>query len=544
MSALDHDWQSVFANPKPVVGERAKTRLLILLCALWVCFGLIGHAPWKTEEMQVVSIVKHMLHSGDWFFPVMAGELWLKNPPLYYLSAAFSAKLFSFILPLHDAARLVNILWVSLTLLFVGMSGRELWGMGSGRQACLLFIGSIGLVFSAHTLNPDVAGLTAYAMAFYALALAPRRAARAGLLLGCGIGAGFMAKGPLVAEVIVVVALLLPLLFEHWRRLSYIQTLILAFIVAFAWMAPWLMAFHQQYPQLLENWLAQSNAISRSFFYLTKTMLWYCWPALPLAVWTLMRNKPSHPSVQLSLFFLLIVFTMLGFGAANRDISLLPLLIPLALLATPAIDTLKRGAAAVFGWFGVMLFGALAVFIWLGWVAMMTGFPAKLAERSQKLSVSYAPEFLWWLFLPALLLTVIWALVVFKSKRTNRAAVTDWAMGMTLCWGLLMTLWLPWLDAAKSYESTLVAMKKSLPAEFACISGKGVGDFQRAAVDYYLDIQIYRFETAQRVECDLYLIEDARGQDKIYPGPEWKLIWQGKRPSDRRESFRLYQLAR
>lgn len=543
MSALDHDWQSVFANPKPIVGERAKTRLLILLCALWVCFGLIGHAPWKTEEMQTMSIVKHMLLVGDWFFPVMAGELWLKNPPLYYLSAAFSAKLFSFMLPLHDAARLVNALWVSLTLLFVGMSGRELWGVGSGRQACLLFIGSIGLVFSAHALSPDVAGLTGYAMAFYALALAPRRPARAGLLLGCGIGIGFMSKGPLVAEVIVVATLLLPLLFEHWRRLSYIQTLLVAFIVAFAWIAPWIMAFHQQHPQILQTWLAQSNAISRSFFYLGKTTLWYCWPALPLAVWTLMRNKPSHPSVQLALFFFLILFAMLGFSAANRDVSLLPLLIPLALLATPAIDTLKRGAAAAFGWFGVMLFGALAAFIWLGWVAMMTGFPAKLAERSQKLSVSYVPEFLWWLFLPALVLTVVWVLVVFKSKRTNRAAVTDWAMGMTLCWGLLMTLWLPWLDAAKSYESAFTSMKKALPEEFACISGRGVGDFQRAAVDYYLDIRIYRFENAQRVECDLYLIEDARGQEKVMPGPEWKLIWKGKRPSDRRQSFRLYQLA-
>jgi 4-amino-4-deoxy-L-arabinose transferase-like glycosyltransferase len=268
MSALDHDWQSVFAKPKPQLGERAKTRLLILLCALWVCFGLTGHAPWKPEEMQAVSILRHMLQTGDWLFPVMAGELWLKNPPLYYLSAAFSATLFHPLLPLHDAARLINALWMSLTLLLVGMSGRELWGVGSGRQACLLFIGSIGLVFSAHTLSPEVAGLTGCALAFYALALAPRRPARAGLLLGCGIGIGFMAKGPLIAEVIIVTTLLLPLLFEHWRRLSYIQTLLLGFVVAFAWIAPWLLAFHQQHPQLLQTWLAQSNTVSRSFFYL------------------------------------------------------------------------------------------------------------------------------------------------------------------------------------------------------------------------------------------------------------------------------------
>jgi hypothetical protein len=45
----------------------------------------------------------------------------------------------------------------------------------------------------------------------------------------------------------------------------------------------------------------------------------------------------------------------------------------------------------------------------------------------------------------------------------------------------------------------------------------------------------------QNLSCDLYLIQDERGQEKIEPGPDWRLIWEGKRPSDRRESFRLFQ---
>jgi hypothetical protein len=43
------------------------------------------------------------------------------------------------------------------------------------------------------------------------------------------------------------------------------------------------------------------------------------------------------------------------------------------------------------------------------------------------------------------------------------------------------------------------------------------------------------------LSCDLYLIQDERGEAKIVPGENWTLIWSGKRAADRRESFRLYQ---
>jgi hypothetical protein len=55
------------------------------------------------------------------------------------------------------------------------------------------------------------------------------------------------------------------------------------------------------------------------------------------------------------------------------------------------------------------------------------------------------------------------------------------------------------------------------------------------------NLKTQSFETEQRLDCDLYLIQDTRGNEKIEPGPDWKLIWSGKRASERRESFRLFQ---
>jgi 4-amino-4-deoxy-L-arabinose transferase-like glycosyltransferase len=538
---LDHDWHAVFANPKPNVGERTKVRLMIILCALWVIFGLVGHSPWKPDELQSISIIKHLLESGDWLIPMMAGEPTLKNPPLYYLSAALFAKLFSPLLTLHDAARLVTGVWMALTLLFVGMTGRELWGAGSGRQAALIFISSIGMVFSAHMISPEVAGLTSYAMVFYSLALAPRRPLRAGLILGLGTGIGFLAKGLLNLEVMLITALLLPLLFDYWRRRSYLHTLGIMLLVAIPWIAPWLILLRQKSPDLFQTWLTDSRVITNHTYYVAKTLIWYSWPALPLAIWALWRIRPNHSSLQIALLFFLVQFTILGTGINNNDVYMLPFLLPLTLLATPAVDKLQRSVASALNWFGVMLFGTLAVLVWTGWVAMMTGVPTKLAGRAHILSSSYVPHFNFIATALAIALTLLWAAVVFKSHRSNRATVTDWAVGMTMAWGLVMTLWLPWLDAAKSYQPVFAAMQKTFPVNFACVTARDLGPSQRAALDYYLNLKVQRFELSQTVSCDLYLIEDERDRQKIEPGNNWKMIWEGKRPSDRHEKFRLFQ---
>ncbi|MCX7628412.1 MAG: glycosyltransferase family 39 protein [Methylophilaceae bacterium] len=540
---LEHDWQSVFATPRPRLGERAKVHLLLLLCGIWIIIGLVGHNPWKPDELQTISVIKHFHEGGDWLAPAMAGEPFSKKPPLYYLSAAAFASLFTPLLPFHDAARLATGLWMAITLVLVGLTGRELWGAGCGRQATLIFLGSIGLVFSAHTLNPDVAGLTGYALVFYGLALTPRKPLRAGLILGTGAGIGFLAKGPLPAEIAAITALLLPLLFCHWRRASYLGVLLIACVAALPWIAPWLAGLKQQAPEIFKAWLASQNTGELNFAYFAKTLSWYAWPALPLAAWALWRMRPDHPSIQLALLYFLVMFVALSIGADNRDIHALPLLLPLAMLATPAVDTLRRGAASALDWFGIMLFGTLGFLVWLGWFAMVSGVPTRLAMRMHKLSPTYVPHFDWLAFLLACAITAIWAAVVFKAnKRSNRAAVTDWAVGMTLAWGLLMTLWLPWLDAAKSYAGAFESLRKALPAHYACIIGRNIGETQRAALDYHANVRIQRFEITQSMMgCDLYLIQHERGMERIEPGPDWRLIWEGRRPTDRRESFRLYQ---
>lgn len=542
---VEHDWQASLATPRPRVGERAKTNLLLLLCVLWIGLGLVGHQPWKPDEAHSISAVKHILAGGSWVVPVVAGEPDLSSPPLYYLSAAGSAALFSPWLPMHDAARLASGLWLALTLLMVGMTGREMWGMGEGRQTVFLFLGSIGLIYSAHLLTPEVAGLAGYAMTFYGLALSRRRPWRAAPLIGSGLGIAFLGSGLLPVKILLLTALLL-LLFPNWRRKSYLVSLGTGLLFSLPWFAAWLVPLWQQAPELLRAWLhAGKHALDNdSLVYFAKTLTWFTWPALPLAAWSLWhfrRHLWQRPQFQLAVVLLLVMLLMLGLGAKSRDILALPLLLPLAVMGAAAVEELKRGAASALDWFGIMLFGTLAFLVWLGWFAMMTGFPAKLAERMRVLSEAYVPSFDWPMFLAALGLTLIWLFAVLKAKRSNRAAVTDWAVGITMVWGLLMTLWLPWLDAAKGYHLMFADMAKQLPTEYACLATRGVGGHQRALLHYYLDIRSRPYPAMQRLECDLYLLQDERKPKLDRPGTEWQLIWQGRRPSDRHERFYLYR---
>ena len=544
---IDHDWQGNLATPRARIGTAAKTRLLIVLCAIWILLGLMGHEPWKPNESSSISIIKTMLAGEHFFEPIVVGESAIKNPPLYYLSAAFFAKIFSPVLNMHDAARLVSGFWMALTLLITGMIGRELWGEGLGRQNTFILLSSIGLIATAHALTPEVSALTGSAMAFYALALAKRRPFRASALLGVGVGVSFLSTGLLTAAISIAAAMVLPLLFKAWRSQSYATVLGLATLIASPWLLLWPAAIWHLSPDLLSAWWhAQTQVKAINHLYLARTLAWFAWPALPIAAWGLWRFRSNllfKPKFQLIITYFAVAFLLIGVQAKNADVSALTLLIPLVALAGGSAETLRRGAAGALNWFGLILFGLMGILIWLGWIAMTTGYPVKLASRMHFLSGLDTLDTSVPALLIALIISMIWAITI-NAKRSNRAAVTDWAVGATMAWSLLMALWLPMIDSAKSYKSVMLNLQKSIPTKHACINSHGVGKPQEALLDYYTNLRLVHVKHFTEASCDLLLIQDDKYHQASEPPSEgWKLIWLGKRPADRHEQFRLYQKA-
>ena len=543
---LDHDWQGNMSTPSARVGERAKTHFLLILCALWLCLGLVGHSPWKPYESHAISTIKTIIDTGNILTPTAASNQLMLNPPLYYLSAAASAKLFSIgqLLPLHDAARIATGLWMTITLLMIGMTGRELWGKGFGRQTTLIFIGAIGLIVNAHTLTPAVSALTGLASAFYALSLTKRRPYRAGILLGLGLAVSFLSTGFLAFFIITATSFLLPVLFKAWRNKRFLSMLALAILIASPLIAGWILLCQHYHADIFNSWWNQSfNQFNHAhYLYFLETLLWYAWPALPLAVWGAWRFRSQllhKPRFQLIITFFMLTLVLVSSGADDREVFALPFLIPLTAMAGGSIESLKRGTAGALNWFGLLIFGLISSLIWLGWVAMLTGSPAKIKQRLTFLSGMQDINLNIFAVVIAATMSLIWLLSILRSQHSNRSGATNWAIGLTTVWTLLMTLWLPMIDSARSYQSVFTSIQTVLPTSYACVINNHLGDSQKDLLHYYANIKTQNSELGA-LNCDVYIAQDDNDREKVTPGADWKLIWSGQRIADRRESFRLF----
>jgi 4-amino-4-deoxy-L-arabinose transferase-like glycosyltransferase len=527
---------------------RTKALFLALLCAVWVLAGLAGHDPWKPEDAHSFGIVYHILHSGDWLVPALAGDPYLDKPPLFYLTAALFAKLFSPLLPLHDGARLASGFYTAFTLLFTGLAARELFGKGSGWAAAVILIGCLGMLVTAHQLVTDLALLTGCAIMQYGFSLSHRRPQRAGVLLGTGLGIGFMAKGFIAPMLFLLIGAAM-LIFRNWRVRPYYTSMGIAVLCALPWLLIWPTLLYLRSPQLFAEWAwtlnigrwfdyARSGDYKEALYYVN-ILPWFAWPALPLAAWAVWqsRRKVWHTiEFQLPVTGFIVMLVTLSLVPNIRDIFALPMLLPLALLATAALTSLRRGAANALDWFGIMTFGLIAILLWWGWAGLLLDNHAKITQLLKDYQPGFEPAFHATPFWIAATATVLWVVLVWRVGRSMRRAVTNWAAGVTLIWILAMTLWLPWLDNGKSYRGVFASLKHALPAQYRCIASTNVGPTQRAMLQYLGDITTQR-DAAHT--CDLLLTQGSG----MRPGSksEWHQIWEGGRPADKDERFRLYQ---
>ena len=527
----------------------AKAWLLALLCFTWVATGLIGHDPWKPDEAYSFGLVYHILQSGDWLVPTLAGEPFMENPPLFYITAAAFAKLFAPLLPLHDGARLASGFYITLTLLFTGLCGRELFGKDRGWAAAIILIGCLGMLLDAHLMSTDLGLLAGCAMMLHGYALSLRRPALAGLLLGTGIGIGFMCKGFIAPLLFVLISTSL-LTISAWRTRSYFTSLAIAFLSALPWLSIWPVLLYQNSPELfmewawhnnIGNWLdyaREANASSLVFYF--KILPWFAWPALPIAIWAVWDARKKilqQREGQLLLVSFLVIFVCLSLASYSEDVFALPLLLPIAQLATMTLPTLRRGAANALDRFGIITFGFIAILLWWGWEGLVMGNNTRISRWLRAYQSEFVPTFDLVSFLVALLVTVLWLLLVWRVGRSIRRSVINWAAGVTLLWVLLMTLWLPWLDFNKSYRTMVTSLAEALPEKHGCIASRYLGDGQKAMLHYFGNILT---RPGGELNCDLLLTQGNLSRSDQQQGG-WKTLWTGGRRGQTSDRYYLYQ---
>jgi hypothetical protein len=286
----------------------------------------------------------------------------------------------------------------------------------------------------------------------------------------------------------------------------------------------------------------------RSAGYYLRTLPWYAFPVWLLALWALWRtSRPAgwtEPRVVLPLLGFCVTLAVLCASADARDLYALPLLIPVALLAVPAPTTLRRGATNAWYWFSVMTWTFFAVVFWFYWSALELGFPERLHRHLHTIRPGYDFGFRWFPFVIGAFYTLGWCAVLARLKKSPERPVIAWAAGITVMWGLLAVLFVGWADNVKSYRSAFLELKRALPRHYTCISSRELGEPQRASLHYFAGIITYRDEVPERRrDCDLVLVQGKPLDENVMPR-QWKRIWEGQRPGDKDERYRLYQRQR
>ena len=520
---------------------------LAILLALYILPGLTGHDPWKVEDASAFGVAWDMLQRGSWLTPAIAGQP-ATDAPLYFWIAALCGKFFSWLLPVHDGIRLTSGLFSFIILGFTHLAARALHGREYAVAAPMILAGSIGFLVHSHQTQPMLLPLAAHFAAYWALAMLDRRPWQAGLILGAALGLGILGNGIAAMAILLPVAALAFTLSGNKKTTG--PALLLALIVGAALPLLWLLPLYLFAPQYLDSWwhneLMQFGRPAHPW----KTALeyvdmlpWYAWPALPLAGWTLWSHRRllHTPALALPLISLPLLLAGLSLTYEARSVSALLLLPPLVLLAVPGISSLRRGAANAFDWFGMMSFTIFAGLIWVGWCAMIFGWPERLAQQVVRLEPGFAGSFSATPFIIALLGTAAWGWVIVTSPRSPFRGMTHWAAGVTLFWLLAITLWIPWVDYGKTYRPLAASLARALPANHGCIAGASLADAQRASLDYFAGIITVPARSKAGQRCNWLLTQGTARGDENAPGSGWRKTWEGNRPGDRSEKIRLYR---
>jgi 4-amino-4-deoxy-L-arabinose transferase-like glycosyltransferase len=551
------------SGPNPALvtqrGVRQLPRLpLWLLCAAYVLPGLFNRDPWRNADVIAFGQMVAMADGRtSWWLPALGGvptgaallPNWLGASFIALLSpavdAAFAARVpFAMLLGLTLVAAWYTTFHLArtqaaqpLAFAFGGEADPIDYARAVADGALLALMATLGLLQLGHETTPEMLQLFSMALLLYGLAAAPHRqwkprvAVMLALPLLAASGAPSMGVLAGLGGFVVCLASRLP----EARRF-----------------APWVAVATASAAGLavgLHDWRIRAVGLSTDDLVpIARQWLWFMWPAWPLALWTLWRWRRQllHRHLSVPLVAVLVALgANLAMGGSDRALMLgLP---GLAVLAAFALPTLKRSATAAIDWFSMFFFTISAITIWVLYVAMQTGTPAKPAANIARLAPGFeAPFSIVALFL-ALAGSAAWvALVRWRSGRHRDALWKSLVLpagGVALSWLLLMTLWLPLADYARSPRPWVDRVASVIPAQ-ACIEAPGVSAVLVAALEYFGGWKVDARQSPDSCPWLLRMTRATAGAKASSPAPDarlWEQVAQERRPTDREELTLIYR---
>jgi 4-amino-4-deoxy-L-arabinose transferase-like glycosyltransferase len=554
-------------QPTPaIVTQGAVRRLprlaLLLLCAAYVVPGFVGREPWKNADIMALGYMVELAEGrADWLNPTLLGQPPEFDALLPYWLGAWAMQLAPAWVAPDFAARLPFVALLVLTLLatwyavfslarspraqplafaFGGEAQPRDYARAVADGGLLALIACLGLLQLSHETTPSLAQLGFTALTFYGLAALPYAVPLPALSLAVGLLGLGLSGAPAMAVLFALGGALVTVADREagdaaarQRAAVVIAVLALATAAIAAAFDTW-------------HWrLGPAPGPGRDWTSISRLLLWFTWPAWPLALWTLWqwRRQLASRHVALPAWFAAVALTT-ALLSSPSDRALLLALPALAALAAFALPTFRRSVSALIDWFTLLFFSGCAIIIWVIWISLQTGVPAKPAANVAKLAPGFVPEFGLLPFLVALAATLAWFWLVYW--RTSRSRQAIWkslvlpAGGAALGWLLVMTLWLPVLDYARSYVPVVNAIVRHIDRP-GCVETIGLTRAQLAALRVHgqLDVRAAGLPSAcgwlvaaPDMQLALPMVLDPR---------RWQLVTTARRPTDARDNLLLFR---
>jgi len=563
------------SQPSPAIvtqeGVRGLPRVaLFLFCLSYVLPGFLFRDAWKSVDLISLGFMMSLSQgASDWLHPTFMGQ----SPELaallpYWLGAGFIHILSPWIEPQY-AARVpfiastflsMGACWFAVFYLskstkaqpvafaFGGEANEEDYARTMADAALLALIASLGLALPSHEVTPMLIQLCCVCMAFCAISMMVHEKKKS-LLLGTLSLLGLSLSGaPSLSFGMGLIGSTLIALDPEGKKGQKTHALLcLTLTVLVSLVTPQeLWQWRLVTPQM--TWQAWSGVLN--------LLVWFTWPAWPLSLWTLWRWRHHWLSSQWSRH-LLIPLSLGVFFCLSAILSVPPdriLLLSLpfwAALAAFALPTLQRSVSALIDWFTLIFFCGCAFIIWVVWLAMQTGWPAQPAKNVARLLPGFVPEFDTLGFLSALVATLVWiALVHWRVGRKRHALWVRLVLpagGAALCWLLLMSLWLPLLDYARSYKP-LVAQVQAIVQPEGCVQVSGLELAQISAFQIHSNLRVIELDESHQSlapeTCNWLLVEaPTKGSEEQRTKAHWVFVKTIPRASDDNQDMDIYHRA-
>ncbi|WP_114973248.1 hypothetical protein [Rhodoferax ferrireducens] len=562
-------------QPTPaIVAQGAVRRLprvaLLLFCIAYVLPGFLGRVPWKSADMTAFGYMAELARGAtQWFSPQIMGFPPEGDALLPYWLGAWAMQLAPAWIAPDFAARIPYVLLLTLTLFAVwygtyylarspeaqpvafAFGGEALppdYARAMADGGLLAFIACLGLAQLSHETTPALAQLCFTALSFYAFAVLPYKSAAPAFCGVLGLTGLALSGAPTLAVLFGTGSAMIHLLDrssepDAMRRKALEAGGIALLTLLVALLSAWLNLWRWRIELPEASWTEWQS--------LGRLLLWFTWPAWPLVLWTLWRwrhqlIRGGAPSRHLALpLWFAGISVAATLTTASADRSLLLALPALATLAAFALPTLGRSVAALIDWFTLIFFSGCAFTIWVIWIAMQTGVPRQPAANVARLAPGFEPSFSFAPFLIAIAATLAWAWLVKWRVGRHRAAI--WkslvlpAGGAALCWLLLMTLWLPLLDFARSYAPLVRRTMVIMQHQPRCVEALGLSRGQIAAFQFHGRLVIRPMDSNNN--CP-WLIVDKDALTMLRAGidpSQWTFHSSMRHPSDRNEDLLVYK---